>query len=81
MHFHPTQMLIVCLAGIGTSLAPGAPGAFALVTSTLAVQLIVFLWITCLSPSIDRIENAMQATRKCRYAHARNSSCIYPAFA
>ena len=60
MHFHPTQMLIVCLAGIGTSLAPGAPGAFALVTSTLAVQLIVFLWITCLSPSIDRIENAIE---------------------
>ena len=66
-------MLIVCLAGIGASLAPNAPAALALVTSTLAVQLHVFLWITCLSPSIDRIENSMQATRKSKCAHIKGT--------
>lgn len=61
-------MLIVCLAGIGASLAPNAPAALALVTSTLAVQLLVFLWILCLCPSVDRIDNAVQAQRaRCYY--------------
>ena len=54
------QMMLACLAGIGASLVPGAAGALALVTSALGVQLLVFLWITCLCPSIDRIDNAVQ---------------------
>ena len=54
------QMVLACLAGIGASLVPGAAGALALVTSALGVQLLVFLWITCLCPSIDRIDNAVQ---------------------
>ena len=55
------QMVIVCLAGVGASLASGSAAALALVTTTLCVQLLVFLWITCLCPSIDRIENLVAA--------------------
>ena len=51
-------MLIVCLAGVGASVAAG--GAAALTLVTLVMQLLVFLWITCLCPSIDRIDNAVQ---------------------
>ena len=58
------QMLLACLAGVGASLVPGAAAALALVTSALGVQLIVFLWITCLCPSIDRIDNAVQVLNK-----------------
>ena len=55
------QMLLVCIAGIGVSLVPGAGAALALVSTTVTVQLLVFLWILCLCPSVDRIDNAVQA--------------------
>ena len=54
-------MVIVCFASVGASLASGSAAALTLVTATLCVQLFVFLWITCLCPSIDRIENIIAA--------------------
>ena len=53
----PKQMLIVCLAGVGASVAAGGAAALTLVSTTLSVQLLVFLWITCLCPSVDRVDN------------------------
>ena len=50
-------MLIVCLAGVGASVAAGGAAALTLVSLTLCMQLLVFLWITCLCPSIDRVDN------------------------
>ena len=55
------QMAIVCLAGVGASLTSGGAAALTLVTATLCVQLLVFLWIACLSPSIDRLANLFAA--------------------
>ena len=54
-------MVIVCFAGVGASLPSGGAAALTLVTATVCVQLLVFLWITCLCPSIDRIENLVAA--------------------
>ena len=50
-------MLIVCLAGVGASVAAGGAAALTLVSLTLCMQLLVFLWITCLCPSVDRVDN------------------------
>ena len=50
-------MLIVCLAGVGASVAAGGAAALILVSTTLCMQLLVFLWISCLCPSIDRVDN------------------------
>ena len=50
-------MLIVCLAGVGASVAAGSAEALTLVSITLSVQLLVFLWVACLFPSSDRVEN------------------------
>ena len=50
-------MFIVCLAGVGASVAAGGAAALTLVHVTLCMQLLVFLWITCLCPSIDRVDN------------------------
>ena len=55
------QMLIACLAGVGASLASGSTAARTLVTTCLCVQLLIFLWITCLCPSIDRLANFVAA--------------------
>ena len=55
------QMLIACLAGVGASLASGGAAALTLVTVSLCVQLLIFLWITCLCPSIDRLANFVAA--------------------
>ena len=54
-------MVIACLAGVGASLASGGAAALTLVTATLCVQLLMLLWITCLCPSIDRIDNIVAA--------------------
>ena len=54
-------MVIACLAGVGASVASGGAAALTLVTATLCVQLLMLLWITCLCPSIDRIENIIAA--------------------
>ena len=54
-------MLIVCLAGIGASVTAGSAAALALVSITFCVQLLVFLWITCLCPSTDRVDNVAVA--------------------
>lgn len=59
---HPfDQMLIVCLAGVGASVTAGSAAALTLVSTTFCVQLLVFLWITCLCPSIDRVDNVAVA--------------------
>ena len=50
-------MLIVCLAGVGASVAAGGAAALTVVSLTLCMQLLVFLWIMCLCPSIDRVDN------------------------
>ena len=50
-------MLIVCLAGVGASVAAGSAEALTLVSITLCVQLLVFLWVACLFPSSDRVDN------------------------
>ena len=50
-------MLIVCLTGVGASVAAGGAAALTLVSVTLCVQLLVFLWIACLFPSSDRVDN------------------------
>ena len=55
------QMLIVCLAGVGASVTAGSAVALTLVSTTFCVQLLVFLWITCLCPSIDRVDNVAVA--------------------
>ena len=50
-------MLIVCLTGVGASVAAGGAAALTLVSVTLCVQLLVFLWLACLFPSSDRVDN------------------------
>ena len=60
--WHPfDQMLIVCLAGVGASVTAGSAAAHSLVSTTFCVQLLVFLWITCLCPSVDRVDNVAVA--------------------
>jgi len=54
-------MLIVCLAGVGASVTAGSAAALTLVSTTFCVQLLVFLWITCLCPSVDRVDNVAVA--------------------
>ena len=54
-------MLIVCLAGVGASVTAGSAAALTLVSTTFCVQLLVFLWITCLCPSTDRVDNVAVA--------------------
>ena len=56
-HMPTQQMLIVCLAGVGASVAAGSAEALTLVSITLCVQLLVFLWVACLFPSSDRVDN------------------------
>ena len=56
-HIPTQQMLIVCLTGVGASVAAGGAAALTLVSVTLCVQLLVFLWIACLFPSSDRVDN------------------------
>ena len=50
-------MFIVCLAGVGASVAAGSAEALTLVSITLCVQLLVFLWVACMFPSSDRVDN------------------------
>ena len=54
-------MLIVYLAGVGASVTAGSAAAHSLVSTTFCVQLLVFLWITCLCPSVDRVDNVAVA--------------------
>ena len=76
-------MLIVCLAGVGASVTAGSAAALALVSITFCVQLLVFLWITCLCPSTDRVDNVAVAlgwgVESVLYAVAR--ARIFPPFA
>ena len=54
------QQLLAALCGAGRALSPGSGAAQGLVWVVFSVQLGVALWITCLRPSNDRIDNLTQ---------------------
>ena len=55
------QLIVVALAGVGGAMAEGSSAALALVLSALVLQVSVFVWIIRACPSIDRIDNLVQA--------------------
>ena len=65
MAYHLTKLLaqltVVALASCGTALAMDSVEAHALVFTTLGIQTGITAWIFCACPSIDRIDNLVQA--------------------
>ena len=65
MAYHLTKLLaqltVVALASCGTALAMDSVEAHALVFTTLSIQTGIAAWIFCACPSIDRIDNLVQA--------------------
>jgi len=55
------QLAVVALASSGAAVAEGSLAASSLAITTLVIQIIVFTWIVCGRPSIDRMDRLVQA--------------------